>query len=110
MAYVQTVATYRKGKSFGDLFKSRQYFPIRILHHTVMHIVYMGVPLHTIYICAGVGASICMETSMTCCPLEVEKAMESAAFENTKNMMPPYALFLNESDRVFFPHYGRSGV
>ena len=75
-----------------------------------MHIVYMGVPLLTIYICAGVGASICMETAMTCCPLEVEQAMDNAAFENTKKMMPSYSLFLNESDRVFFPHYGQSGV
>ena len=55
----------------------------------------------------GFGSSICVATSLTCCPMEVENAMNNAAFSSTRNMMPPYSLYLNESDRVFFPHYGQ---
>ena len=55
----------------------------------------------------GIDANICAMTSMTCCPREVEQAMDNAAITSTRNMLPPYALYLNESDRVFFPHYGQ---
>lgn len=59
------------------------------------------------YYFVGVAANICAMTSMTCCPTEVEQAMSDAAFSSTRNMLPPYSLYLNESDRVFFAHYGQ---
>ena len=57
--------------------------------------------------CTGIDAQICTVTSMTCCPLEVERSIDDAAFENTRDMIPLYSLYLNESDRVFFPNYGQ---
>ena len=68
--------------------------------------VYMGVTMY-IHFVLGVDANICVRMALTCCPLEVERAIDDAAFENTRNMMPPYSLYLNESDRVFFAHYGQ---
>ena len=53
------------------------------------------------------ASSICVTTSLTCCPEEVENAMNDAAFSSIRNRMPPYSLYLNESDRVFFAHYGQ---
>ena len=60
--------------------------------------------------CIGIDHTICAMTSMTsmtCCPREVEQAMDNAAITSVRNMLPPYPLYLNESDRVFFPHYGQ---
>ena len=57
-----------------------------------------------------IDANICAMTSITCCSWEVEQAINDAAFENTSERhvkLPLYTLNLNESDRVFFPHYGQ---
>lgn len=57
--------------------------------------------------CIGIDHTICVSTSLSCCPREVEQAMSDAAFANTRDMLPPYSQYLNESERVFFPHYGQ---
>ena len=55
----------------------------------------------------GFAAQICVITSVTCCPLPVEQSINDAAFDNVKEMMPVYSLYLNESDRSLFPNYGK---
>ena len=63
--------------------------------------------IYCLLFCIGINHRICVLTSLSCCPREVEQAMNDAAFANTTDMLPPYSLYLNESERVFFPHYGQ---
>ena len=61
------------------------------------------VPLYFV----GIGAQICAVTSLTCCPLQVEQSIDQAAFAGVKEMMPPFSIYLNESDANLFSHYGK---
>ena len=55
----------------------------------------------------GAGAQICGVTALTCCPLQVEQSIDQAAFADVKEIMPPFSIYLDESDANFFSHYGK---
>ena len=59
------------------------------------------------YFYVGAGAQICTVTALTCCPLQVERSIDQAAFAGVKEVMPPFAVYLNESDANFFSHFSQ---